>query len=584
MTTAPTAAPLRTVTAGVRGQLALAVALQALAALAGVVPYIAVAELAAVLADDPSAPGDRVWPYVAVACGAAVVALAGSYAAATISHYADNRMQLDLRRELASHLGRLPLGWFTARGTGRVTTAVHDDVHALHHLVAHTLLDATAALVGPVAALAYLFAVDWRLALVTTAVPVAGFLLFRRAMAGAGAKMAQYQQARTELAARAVEFADGIPVVKSFGRHGTAHGRFTDAADDFARFFSAWSRGTLKVTTAAFLVVSPVVVLAVVLGTGGALVLHDGLPPADLVAFALLAPAVAAPVGAVGTRLQQIQTGQAAAGRVVALLAEPPLPRPIQPRRPDGHHVRMRGVRFSYDGDHDALRGVDLDLEPGTVTALVGTSGAGKSTLAALLPRFHDTDAGTVRIGGTDIRDIDPEVLYRTVGFVFQDVRLLRRTVVDNIRLGRPEASPEEVRRAARAAQIHDRILELPRGYDSVVGEDAEFSGGEAQRVSIARALITDAPILVLDEATAFADPRSEARIRQALGELTAGRTVLVIAHRLETVRAADRIIVLDGGRVAEQGGHDDLLAADGHYARLWRRRVLDTATGKEPV
>lgn len=582
----PTATALRRVTAGVRRQLVLAVAIQALAALAGVVPYIAVAELAVVLADDPSAPGDQVWPYVAVACGAALLALAGSYAAATISHYADNRMQLDLRRDLASHLGRLPLGWFSARGTGRVTTAVHDDVHALHHLVAHTLLDATVVVTGPVVALAYLFAVDWRLALVTAAVPVLGFILFRRAMAGASEKMARYQQAKTQIAARAVEFADGAPVVKSFGRQGTAHGRFTDAADDFSRFFSAWSRGTLKVSTAAFLVVSPVVVLAIVLGGGAVLVLHDDVPSADLVAFALLAPTVAAPIGAVGTRLQQIHMGQAAAGRVVELLAEPPLRRATEPKQPDGHHVRVRGVHFSYDGHHEALGGVDLDLEPGTVTALVGTSGAGKSTLAALLPRFHDPDSGTITVGGVDIRDVAPEILYRTVGFVFQDVRLLRRTVADNIRLGRPEASLEDVRRAARAAQIDDRILELPRGYDSVVGADAEFSGGEAQRVSIARALLTDAPVLVLDEATAFADPRSEARIQTALSELAVRRTVLVIAHRLETVRAVDRIVVLDGGRVVEQGRHDDLIAADGHYARLWQRRVpgIATETGTSPA
>jgi ATP-binding cassette subfamily B protein len=576
----PPATALRRVTTGVRRQLVLAVAIQALAALAGVVPYIAVAELAVVLADDPSVAGGQVWPYVAVACGAAVLALAGSYAAATISHYADNRMQLGLRRDLASHLGRLPLGWFSARGTGRVTTAVHDDVHALHHLVAHTLLDVTVVLTGPVAALVYLFTVDWRLALLSAAVPALGFVLFRRAMAGAGEKMAHYQQARIQIAARAVEFADGAPVVKSFGRQGTAHGRFTEAADDFSRFFSAWSRGTLKVSTAAFLVVSPVVVLAVVLGTGAQLVLHDALPPADLIAFALLAPSVAAPIGAVGTRLQQIHMGQAAAGRIVELLDEPPLHRATEPKQPDGHHVRMRGVHFSYDAQHEALRGVDLDLEPGTVTALVGASGAGKSTVAALLPRFHDADAGTITIGGVNIRDIAPEVLYRTVGFVFQDVRLLRRTVADNIRLGRPDASLEDVRRAARAAQIDDRILDLPHGYDSMIGADAEFSGGEAQRISIARALLTDAPILILDEATAFADPRSEARIQQALGELAVGRTVLVIAHRLETVRAVDRILVLDGGRVVEQGRHDDLIAADGHYAHLWQRRVLETATG----
>ncbi|MYW01244.1 ABC transporter ATP-binding protein [Streptomyces sp. SID3343] len=571
--------PLRRVTEGGHGRLTLAVGLQALAALVGIVPFIAVGELARRLLDDPAPSGARVWPLVSTAAGAALLALVLAYAAATLSHYADNALQLRLRRELAEHVGRLPLGWFTSRGTGRITAATHDDVHALHHLVAHTLLDVTTVLVAPTAALAYLLTVDWRLALVAVLPAVAGMLLFRRAMAGAGEQMVEYHRAQTRITSAAVEFADGIPVVKAFGRERTPHGRFTRAADDFAAFFAAWSRRTLVVSTAAFLVVAPVVVLTLVLGVGAILVTQDVIAPATLIPFTLLAPTLAAPVGAVGTRLQQIQSGRAAAARITDLLDEPPLSQPESPRTPVGRHVRLRGVRVSYDGEHDVLHDIDLDLAPGTVTALVGPSGSGKSTLAALLPRFHDANAGTVDIGGVDVRDIAAGDLYRTVGFVFQDVRLLADSVADNIRLGRPEATHEQVIRAATAARIHERVLELPRGYDSVVGQDAQFSGGEAQRVSIARALLTDAPILVLDEATAFADPTAEAHIQDALSELATGRTVLVIAHRLETVREADNIVVLDTGRVVEQGRHDQLLAADGPYARLWHRRARVRAT-----
>lgn len=343
------------------------------------------------------------------------------------------------------------------------------------------------------------------------------------------------------------------------------------ATDGFSDFFTRWVRATLIPSTAALVVVAPVVVLLALVGVGTALVTSGAMPAAHLVAFVLLGPLVSAPMGVVGTRMQQLRTGQAAAARIIALLDAPTLPEPARPAIPQGARVELRGVSFSYPGRGDALTGVDLTLEPGTVTALVGPSGSGKSTLAALLARFHDVTAGRITVGGADIRDIALTDLYRHIGYVLQDVRLLRLSVADNIRLGRPDATDDEIQEVARAARIHDRIMALPDGYRTVLGEDIRLSGGEEQRLSIARALLGDPPVVVLDEATAFADPASEALIQDALSTLAAGRTLLVIAHRLATVTAADRIVVLDAGRIAEQGTHQELLRTGGRYAQMWR-------------
>ena len=562
----------------VRRRLAVAVALQAIGSLLGVVPFIAVAWLAGRLTAGTPVTGSRLWPLVGLAGGSALAALGFGFAAGVTSHLADNAVLAWVRRDLARHIGRMPLGRVSAVGSGQLATVVGEDVRALHTLVAHALLDVTALLTAPLLALAWLIDLDWRLGLLGLLPLVVGVGCFARAMAGAGRQMAEYGQAQARITAAAVEFASGIAVVKAFGRGRSAHARFIAATDAFADFFTEWVGSTRLASSAALLVVSPVVMLLLPMVVGAALTVAGVVPAAHLVAFALLGPAVGAPMSIVGTRIQQIRTGQAAATRIAELLAAPVLPEPPEPAIPTDAAVRMRGVSFSYDGRTDVLSGVDLDLTPGTVTALVGPSGSGKSTLAGLLARFHDVMGGSITIGGADLRRIPTTQLYRHVGFVLQDVRLLRASVADNLALGRPDATEEQVVAAAKAARIHDRILALPQGYHTEVGTQASFSGGEAQRLSIARMLLADTPIVVLDEATAFADPESEALIQDALSTLVAGRTLLVIAHRLATVRSADRIVVLDAGRVVEQGRHSELLAAGGRYARMWRAQYLDEA------
>ncbi|MEU8800556.1 ABC transporter ATP-binding protein [Spirillospora sp. NPDC048819] len=558
----------------VRPRLGTAMVLQAMAAAAAVVPFVAVAELARVLPAAGPVDRDRAWTVAAVAGGALAVWLLLTSAAGALAHRADLAFQLSVRRRLVDRLGRVPLGSFTDRGAGGVGKAVQHDVDAMHHLVAHSLLSFTAVVVTSLVTLVYLFWVDWRMTLILLVPIVVGVALFARRIVSMTSGMAAYEEALQRIVGSVVEFVEGIAVVKMFGQARRAHRQYAQAADDFAEFLDAWLSRNNRAAAASALALSPITVLLTALAAGTALISAGHLDPVDLLPFVIVGLGLAAPLQALDFHGEDIEMASAAAKRVGALLAAPELAVPAEPRTPEddgGLRVELTGVEFAYDADRPVLSGIDLAFEPGTVTALVGTSGSGKTTLAKLLPRFFDPTAGTVSIGGVDLRDIAPDQLYRLVSFVLQDVQLLDASVRDNIRLARPDADEETVRRAARAAAIDERICALPHGYDSVVGRDVRLSGGEAQRVSIARAILADTPIVVLDEATAHADPESEALIQDALSELAAGRTVLVVAHRLASVAGADRIVVLEQGRMAEQGEHGELLAAGGRYARMWR-------------
>ncbi len=493
-----------------------------------------------------------------------------------LTHLYDASFAAALRRRLTGKLSRLPLGWFGERSATDVKKLVADDVSALHYLVTHAVPDLVAAVVTPVATLVYLFTVDWRLGLVLL-IPIAVFL---RVMVGISLRekdrsvesmrrMARITgDAQTFLADREISQIFGDRALVDLPGELEESGDFTDALQR--------DTGTRKIL--AVMINRPTTTLGILVVAAWLLMIPGWVSVHDLVPFLVLGPAFGGQLvgisGAVGTLIMSLD----ARSGLGLLLATPELAGPEgRPGTPG--HVVLDHVDFRYTPERPLLTDFSLSLARGTVTAVVGPSGAGKSTVGTLVARLWDPQAGSVSIDGRDIREMSQDELYSTVTILLQDVDLVRGTVRENIALTRPEATDAQITAAARAARIHDRIGELPAGYDTVV-DTAHLSGGERQRIGIARALLADTPVVVLDEATASADPDSEWEIRRGLDELLAGRTVLMIAHRLHTVTGADRILVMDDGRIVEDGTHADLVAAGGRYARLWDAAAPDVAVG----
>lgn len=583
--------PIARVLAPIRGRLIAAALLAAIGAMLTLVPLAGIAHLADLMLADATVSDTA----VASVLGGSLTCLFGGMvllsAGDLVAHLADNRITGHLRLTLTRRLARVPLGWFSARASGEVKQAMQDDIGTLHSLTAHfyTTLGRCS---GAVAiSLVYLFAMDWRMALISLSPFPLFFLFSARAHRASAANMQQFGAGMARINNAVVEFVSGIPVVKAFGVQGRLHTSYRDAIDDFARAFTDFTRPLVDAMANANAIMAPASVLGVVLAGAVVMVRAGAMAPVEVLPFVLVAPGLCAPLMLLSYLKHDLGSATAAAERLHGLLATPVLAEPVAgtSQQPADHTLRLEGVSYRYDDQTPVLSDLTVTLTPGTVTAIVGASGAGKSTLARLLLRFFDPSEGRITLGGVDLRDLESRELYRRIGFVLQEVRLVHASLHDNIALGRPGASRQEVEHAARLANIHDRIQALPRGYDAVVGEDANLSGGELQRVSIARALLLDPPVLVLDEATAAADADNEVKLQQALSTFARGRTLVVIAHRLDTVMHADRILVLDNGVLCEQGRHDELLAKRGRYARLWEQGGYDApirahTTHKEAV
>ena len=503
----------------------------------------------------------------------AVLAYLIYIAALMCSHLSAFRVATNLRLEVSEHLATLPLGFTETFGSGKLRKIIHESTGAAETFLAHQLPDKYNAMATPIGLLVLLLVFDWRLGLLSL-VPVALGFVIMSAMTGRrmADKMRQYGNALESMSNEAVEYVRGIPVVKTFGQSVFSFKKFKATIDEYEKWVIAYTkelRMPMMLYTAA---INGVFAFLIV---GGLLFTRNGVTSEfllNLLFYIIITPVISLTL----TRIMYMSENELvvadALARVDSVLDAEPVPENDHPRHPKDASVSLKDVHFSYDGKTDVIKGVSLKIQPGQMVAFVGPSGGGKSTLANLICRFFDVQSGSVRVGGADVRDIPKEELMDTISFVFQNSRLLKGSILDNVRLGRPQATEAEVLAALKAAQCMDIVEKFPAGIHTVIGTKGVYlSGGEQQRIAIARAMLKNAPILILDEATAFADPDNEAKVQAAFAQLAKGKTVLMIAHRLSTVANADCIYVVQDGQIAESGTKDELCAQNGLFARMWQ-------------
>ncbi len=549
--------------------------LSALSAVLGLIPYVCV-WLAArdVLETWPAltgVSGSARWGWTAV--WTAVISIVLYFAALMSTHIAAFRTARNIRRSAMAHVLKLPLGFFTGSQSGRLRKLIDDNAGLTEDLLAHKLPDLAGTIVTPVAAVLMLFLFDWKMGLLCLLTMVLALLSMCLMMGGKNAGFFhRYQKEIERMSGEAVEYVRGIPVVKMFQQTVYSFKAFYAAIRDYSDLASQYAMSCrvgqtcfLTFINGAFALLIPA---ALLLASGG----DVRAVLVNFIFYALFAPACGQMINRIMYMSEAVMEADEAVGRLDEILSQKPMENTGVQKRPANAAVSFDHVTFTYPGaDRPALSDVSFAVRPGQVTALVGPSGGGKTTAASLIPRFWDADSGAVSIGGVNVKEMAPEDLMKQTAFVFQDTRLFKESLLENIRAARPDASREEVLSAAHAAQCDDILEKLPHGLDTVVGARGVYlSGGEQQRIALARAILKDAPIVVLDEATAFADPENEHQIQKAFEALIRNKTVLMIAHRLSTVQDADHIIVLSGGKIAEQGSHESLLAQHGVYAAMW--------------
>lgn len=526
------------------------------------------------LAGGGLAVGTPAYGYAWWAAGSAVAGVLLYFVSLMLSHLAAFRVEVNMRREAMRRVVKMPLGYFNEKLSGRMRKVIDEDSSQTHTFLAHLLPDIVGSMTAPAGVILLLFVFDWRMGLVCL-IPILAAAVTMLVMMNPKQNNFQrmYLDAQEKMGGEAVEYVRGIPVVKVFQQTVFSFKRFYDSIitykDLVTKYTLGWQRPmsfyTMAINSSAFFLVPAAVLIIGRTGNVPAVV-------ADLFLYILITPSIASNIMKIMYLQQNLFMADEAIRRMESLTEEKPLPVAGQKEYPRGHEVSFEQVTFRYAGaKENAVNGVSFSIPEGKTYALVGPSGSGKTTIARLIPRFWDAGKGKVRIGGADVRCIDKEELMDKVSFVFQNTKLFKTTLRENITYGRPGAAQEEIDRAIELSQSCDIIARLPAGLDTKIGTDGTYlSGGERQRIALARAILKDAPVVVLDEATAFADPENEVLIQQALRELMKGKTVLMIAHRLTTVQDADCILVMDKGKIAEQGTHKELLRKGILYPSMW--------------
>ena len=507
------------------------------------------------------------------AVGFAILSMLVYVCALMCSHLAAFRVQANIRTSLMRHILTLPMGFLDKDGTGKIRKIVNESSAATETYLAHQLPDQAGAIATPAGLLVLLMVFDFRLGLLSL-IPVVAAFLIMGTMTGQRMKdkMEEYQNALDEMSSEAVEYVRGIPVVKTFGQSVFSFKRFQTSIQKYEKWTIAYTkemRIPMTVYTTAINAVFAVLIAATFFFTGKG---GDNTFLLNLLFYIIITPIITVTMNKIMYSSENQLIVADAISRIESILEKKPLPETAHAQEPENNSITFENVSFRYeDGGRDALHQINLTIKEGEHVAFVGPSGGGKTTLASLVARFFDTTEGRILIGNKDVKEISSKQLMDMVSFVFQDSKLLKTSILENVRMGKKDATREEVMQALKEAQCEDIIAKLPDGIDTVIGSSGTYvSGGEVQRLSIARAMLKNAPILILDEATAFADPDNEAKVQEAFSRLSKGKTVIMIAHRLSSIVDADRICVLKDGSIAEEGTHETLLQENGVYAHMW--------------
>lgn len=508
------------------------------------------------------------------AVGFALLSMIIYIVALMCSHIAAFRIQANMRSAMMHKIVKLPLGFMDHDGSGKIRKIVQESSEATETYLAHQLPDRAGAIATPIGLLVLLVVFDWRLGLLSL-VPVVAAFLVMSSMTGKNMeiKMKEYQNSLEEMSSEAVEYIRGIPVVKTFGQSVFSFKRFRKAIDNYEKWVISYTKDMRLPMVGYTTTINAVFAILIAAAFWFSKGTDDKTFLLNLLFYIIITPIITVTLNKIMYSSENKMLVEDALKRVDGILEREPLEQAKEPKMPKDASIVFENVSFRYkDGITDALHGVNLKIEPGEHVAFVGPSGGGKTTLASLIARFFDVTEGKLFVGGVDVREIADEKLMETVSFVFQDSKLLKMSIYDNIRMGKKDATKEQVLHALKEAQCMDIIEKMPQGIDTVIGTQGTYvSGGEAQRLSIARAMLKDAPLLILDEATAFADPDNEVKVQEAFSRLSKGKTVIMVAHRLSSVINADRICVLKDGEIVETGNHESLTKQNGIYAHMWK-------------